>query len=183
MASICHLVEEQKRDEAHSADSPGHWHAGSAGTEVRNEVATLPANWSISSVARVLEPLGCFSSVTEITCTEQCHASVHQAGSGRPPSPGPRVAGVPRCSSGTLNHQVLRVCVALLPSFWVFFFKLWYMKLAFFLTLPSFLPSSLPPSLSFWLRWVFVAVRGISLVVMSGGFSCCGARALGARAQ
>ena len=30
-----------------------------------------------------------------------------------------------------------------------------------------------------WLRWVFVAARGLSLVVVSGGFSCCGARALG----
>ena len=48
----------------------------------------------------------------------------------------------------------------------------------------------------FWLRWVFVAVRGLSLVVASGatlrcgarashcgGFSCCGARALGTRAS
>ena len=46
----------------------------------------------------------------------------------------------------------------------------------------------------FWLRWVFVAVHGLSLVRASGsnsslrctgfscsGFSCCGARALGAR--
>ena len=46
------------------------------------------------------------------------------------------------------------------------------------------------------LRWVFVAVRGLSLVAVSrgysccgaqashcGGFSCCGARALGAWAQ
>ena len=44
----------------------------------------------------------------------------------------------------------------------------------------------------FWLRWVFVAVRGLSLVAARGGtlrcgtrtshcggFSCCGARALG----
>ena len=29
----------------------------------------------------------------------------------------------------------------------------------------------------FWLRWVFVAARGLSLVVASGGYSCCGARA------
>ena len=48
----------------------------------------------------------------------------------------------------------------------------------------------------FWMRCVFVAVRGISLVAASGatfrcgawashcsGFSCCGARALGARAS
>ena len=43
----------------------------------------------------------------------------------------------------------------------------------------------------FWLRWVFVAARGLSLVVASGGysslrcvgFSCCGARALGAWAS
>ena len=47
----------------------------------------------------------------------------------------------------------------------------------------------------FWLRWVYVAVRGLSLVVASwatlccgarahcSGFSCCGARALGARAS
>ena len=35
----------------------------------------------------------------------------------------------------------------------------------------------------FWLRWVFVAVRGLSLVAASGGFSCCGARALGAWAS
>ena len=47
-----------------------------------------------------------------------------------------------------------------------------------------------------WLRWVFVAVCGLSLVAVSGvtlccgaqashsgGFSCCGARALGARAS
>ena len=44
----------------------------------------------------------------------------------------------------------------------------------------------------FWLRWVLVAARGLSLVVASGatvrhgarashcgGFSCCGVRALG----
>ena len=40
----------------------------------------------------------------------------------------------------------------------------------------------------FWLRWVFVAVRGLSLVVTlrcgarashCGGFSCCRAQALG----
>ena len=47
----------------------------------------------------------------------------------------------------------------------------------------------------FWLRWVFIAVRGLSLVVARrgyscsvrashcGGFSCCGARALGVRAS
>ena len=48
----------------------------------------------------------------------------------------------------------------------------------------------------FWLRWVFVAARGLSLVEESGatlrcgarashcsGFSCCGARALGAQAS
>ena len=50
----------------------------------------------------------------------------------------------------------------------------------------------------FWLRWVWVSIaaRGLSLVVASGatlhcgaqashcrGFSCCGARALGARAS
>ena len=49
--------------------------------------------------------------------------------------------------------------------------------------------------LNFWLRWVFVAARGLSLVAVSrglccgacashcGGFSCCGARALGAQAS
>ena len=31
----------------------------------------------------------------------------------------------------------------------------------------------------FWLCWVFIAVRGLSLVVASGGFSCSRARALG----
>ena len=49
---------------------------------------------------------------------------------------------------------------------------------------------------NFWLHWVFVAVHGLSLVVASGatlrcgaqashcgGFSCCGARALGMRAS
>ena len=48
----------------------------------------------------------------------------------------------------------------------------------------------------FWLRWVFVAACGLSLVAASGGtlrrgaqashcggFSCCGARALGAQAS
>ena len=43
----------------------------------------------------------------------------------------------------------------------------------------------------FWLCWVFVAARRLSLVAASGGysllwcagFSCCGARALGARAS
>ena len=43
----------------------------------------------------------------------------------------------------------------------------------------------------FWLCWVFVAARGLSLVAVSRGysslqcvgFSCRGARALGARAQ
>ena len=43
----------------------------------------------------------------------------------------------------------------------------------------------------FWLQWVFVAARGLSLVAASGGysllqcagFSCCGARALGVLAS
>ena len=48
----------------------------------------------------------------------------------------------------------------------------------------------------FWVRWVFIAVCGLSLVVARGptlqcsarashcgGFSCCGARALGAQAS
>ena len=48
----------------------------------------------------------------------------------------------------------------------------------------------------FWLRWVFISARGLSLVAAigatlrcgarashCGGFSCCGARALGARAS
>ena len=48
----------------------------------------------------------------------------------------------------------------------------------------------------FWLRWVFVAARGLSLVAARGatlrcggrashcgGFSCCRARALGAQAS
>ena len=43
----------------------------------------------------------------------------------------------------------------------------------------------------FWLHWVFVAARGLSLVVGSGGysllqcvgFSCCGTQALGVRAS
>ena len=43
----------------------------------------------------------------------------------------------------------------------------------------------------FWLRWVFVAAHGLSLVAASRGylslpcvgFSCCRARALGARAS
>ena len=30
-----------------------------------------------------------------------------------------------------------------------------------------------------WLRWVFVTARGLSLVAVSGGYSCCGTRALG----
>ena len=47
-----------------------------------------------------------------------------------------------------------------------------------------------------WLCWVFIAARGLSLVVVSGGtlhcgarashrggFSCCGARALGTQAS
>ena len=35
----------------------------------------------------------------------------------------------------------------------------------------------------FWLHWVFVAACRLSLVVASGGFSCCGAWALGAGAS
>ena len=31
--------------------------------------------------------------------------------------------------------------------------------------------------LNFWLHWVFFAACGLSLVVASGGYSCCGARA------
>ena len=34
----------------------------------------------------------------------------------------------------------------------------------------------------YWLRWVFIAACGLSLVVVSGGFSCCRAQALGLRA-
>ena len=56
----------------------------------------------------------------------------------------------------------------------IFFFL---MKASFFLPsflasfLPSFLPSFLSFFLSFWLCWVFVSVRGLSLVVASGGHS------------
>ena len=64
----------------------------------------------------------------------------------------------------------------------VMFYKLEIIKASFFLF--------------FWLRWVFVAVRGLSLVLRQagatlccgaqasrcGGFSCCGAQALGAQA-
>ena len=35
----------------------------------------------------------------------------------------------------------------------------------------------------FWLHWVFVAACGLSPVAESGGFSCCGAWALGVRAS
>ena len=35
----------------------------------------------------------------------------------------------------------------------------------------------------FWLCWLFVAACGLSLVVARGGFSCCGAPALGAQAS
>ena len=48
----------------------------------------------------------------------------------------------------------------------------------------------------FWLHWVFIAVRGLSLAVANGGYSvavrrlliavaslCCGARALGVQAS
>ena len=36
----------------------------------------------------------------------------------------------------------------------------------------------------FWLRWVFGAVRGLSLVAASEqGLLCCGAQVLGARAS
>ena len=35
----------------------------------------------------------------------------------------------------------------------------------------------------FWLRWVFIAAHGLSLAAASGGYSCCGARALGLRAS
>ena len=57
-------------------------------------------------------------------------------------------------------------------------------------SLPTPLPQLLdPPStffflnlfIYFWLRWVFVAARGLLLAVAS--LSCCGARALGARAS
>ena len=63
---------------------------------------------------------------------------------------------------------------------------------------PPSLPSFLPPFLSFyfWLCWVIVAVRGLSLVAASGatlrcsawashcgGFSCCRAQALGTQAS
>ena len=34
-----------------------------------------------------------------------------------------------------------------------------------------------------WLCWVSVAAHGLSLVTVSGGSSCCGARALGTRAS
>ena len=35
----------------------------------------------------------------------------------------------------------------------------------------------------FWLHWVFTAAQGLSLVASNGGFSCCGAWALGAWAS
>ena len=34
-----------------------------------------------------------------------------------------------------------------------------------------------------WLRLVFATARGLSLVAVSGGHSCCGTRALGTRAS
>ena len=72
-------------------------------------------------------------------------------------------------------------------QYFFFFFRLVYSySLFFFLILFIY----------FWLRWVFVAARGLSLVAASratlccgvrashcGGFSCCGARTLGARAS
>ena len=38
-------------------------------------------------------------------------------------------------------------------------------------------------SFYFWLHWVFIAACRLSLVAASGGFSCCGAQALGVRAS
>ena len=62
----------------------------------------------------------------------------------------------------------------------------WFLAQFFFIFFPIF----------FWLRWVFIAVCGLSLVAASGGssslrcaashrggFSCCGAWALGMRAS
>ena len=67
----------------------------------------------------------------------------------------------------------------------VFFF---FVRLLFFINLLIYL--------FIWLRWVFVAARGLSLVAAAGatlrcgarashcgGFSCCRARALGAWAS
>ena len=71
----------------------------------------------------------------------------------------------------------------------IYFFKfLFYFDFLFFNIIYLFI--------YFCLHWVFVAARGLSLVAESGGysslrcrgshcggFSCCGARALGVRAQ
>ena len=52
-----------------------------------------------------------------------------------------------------------------------------------FFFLATFFLVNLFICLFFWLCWVFVAAHGLSLVASSGGFSYCGARALGARAS
>ena len=97
-----------------------------------------------------------------------------------------------------IGRQILNHC-ATREAPQVYFFKLTFIT-AFFLHI--YIPYNSPIYffykfiyilfIYFWLRWVFVAVRGLSLVAVSGGatlrcaraspcggFSCCGAWALG----
>ena len=66
--------------------------------------------------------------------------------------------------------------ISFFPNLWLAYLFSFFKKINLFIYL--------------WLFWVFVAVRGLSLVAAGGawashcrGFSCCGARGLGTQAS
>ena len=59
-------------------------------------------------------------------------------------------------------------------------FNFMIVKYQSFVFASSLISCTSPNHFFFWLHWVFVAACRLSLAAASGGFSCCGARALGA---
>ena len=100
------------------------------------------------------------------------------------------------------SDSVIHICVCIYIYFFFRFFSIiqgMLLNISFFYFLKYkifFFSKFIYLFIYFWLRWVFVAARGLSLVAASGGsFSlrcvgltvvallCCGARALGTQAS
>ena len=87
----------------------------------------------------------------------------------------PKCHHCPSSTWRTLAQLARSVNSSLLPSFFLqSFFSHLFVCLFIYLFIHSFI---------YWLCWVFIAARGLCLVVVSGGFSCCGAWALGTQAS
>ena len=64
-----------------------------------------------------------------------------------------------------------------LPISFAHFVSLCHILVILVIFLFFFLKNKFILFIYFWLRWVFVAARGLSRVVVSGGYSSCGAQA------